>query len=120
MKSVLIVDDEPDLLELLAAILADAGYRAETAVNGELAIALARDAVPDAILLDYMLPGVDGAGVLAALRREPPLASIPVVVMSSLDPQLVARACTGYQAFLRKPFRIEDMLDAVRRVAGDP
>jgi CheY-like chemotaxis protein len=118
VKSILIVDDEPGLLDLLRGILEDAGYGTQTALDGALAIALARDVVPDAVLLDYMLPVVDGAGVLHALRQEPALASIPVVMMSSLDPKLVARTCSGYEAYLRKPFRIEDMLDTVRRVIG--
>jgi DNA-binding response OmpR family regulator len=120
MKSVLIVDDEPDLLGLLGEILADSGYAVLTALDGDVAVALARDEAPDGILLDFMLPGMDGAEVVEAVRKEAARPSVPVIMMSSLDESLVQRTGAAYDAFLRKPFRVEDMLEVVRRVFGLP
>lgn len=117
MKTILIVDDEPGLVEVLTEILAEAGYDVLSALDGEVAVALACDEMPDGLLLDLMLPGRDGAEVIEAVRRSsarPP----PVIMMSSLDESAVKRVCSRYEAFLRKPFRIEDMLAAVRRVIG--
>ena len=120
MKSVLIVDDELGLLELLGEILRDAGYSVLTALDAGVAVAFARDERPDGMLLDFMLPGFDGADAIDCVGGASPLHGVPVIMMSSLEESLVKRTCGSYDAFLRKPFRIEDVLDTVRRVVGAP
>ena len=86
--TVMIVDDQPDALRLFWRVLASAeqDYRVVTATDGEEALALAREAHPDVILLDLVMPGMDGFQVLAERHRDEALRDIPVVAVSALDP----------------------------------
>ena len=77
MKNILIVEDEPDIQELLCAYLRDAGYETVTAGDGAAALSLFRSKSFDLILLDIMLPKIDGFGVCEAIRRQPPAVSGP-------------------------------------------
>ena len=116
MRTVLVIDDEFGVAELLRFALEDEGYRVVTAVNGRQGVQrLAETPRPDVVLLDYMMPVLDGAGVLRAMQADESLARIPVVVMSSLDEATVREACRDFTAFLRKPFRIEAVVEAVAR-----
>ena len=81
---ILVVDDEPDALEVLGFKLREAGYTPIFAKDGTRALAIARDERPDLIVLDLMLPEVDGLEVCKILRRDPSTASIPVVAASSM------------------------------------
>jgi CheY-like chemotaxis protein len=105
MQTVLVVDDEFGVAEVLQSILEDEGYRVVTAINGKQALARLGEVTPDLIMLDYMMPIMDGSQTLAAIRKEPTFANIPVVMMSSLDAAAVRESCTDYSSFLRKPFR---------------
>ena len=94
---VLVVDDDADTRRIAAAILRDAGVQVRVAADGKRALAAMRRAVPDVIVLDLMMPVLDGFGVLDVMRTDPALALVPVVVMTakSLTPaerQLLARA----------------------------
>jgi len=84
----MVVDDELDALRLFWRMLASAGrqYQIITATDGEEALALAREARPDVILLDLVMPGMDGFQVLAERHRDQALRDIPVVAVSALDP----------------------------------
>lgn len=86
--TVMIVDDERDALRLFWRVLASAeqGYKVVTATDGEQALALAREARPDVILLDLVMPGMDGFQVLAERHRDQALRDIPIVAVSALDP----------------------------------
>lgn len=79
----LVVDDEPEIAELFRYHLARAGYRVTTAGNGWQAIQVAREDRPDLVLLDLMLPDLDGFGVCEILRREASTAVIPIVIISA-------------------------------------
>ena len=118
MATVLVVDDEFGLAEVLETLLTDEGYRVLTAINGRQALARLAEVRPDAVLLDYMMPVLDGAGVMRAILADPALAALPVVVMSSLPEDAIAERFTGHAAFLRKPFRIGDVLSALTGVLG--
>jgi len=80
---ILIADDEPIQRKLMARLLADAGYAVETAVDGEDALARARHDPPDAIVSDVLMPKLDGYGLCRAVRQDPRLATLPVVLASS-------------------------------------
>ena len=110
MATVLVVDDEFGIAELFDAILSDEGHRVLTATNGRHGLeVLARDR-PDLMFLDYMMPVMDGAAVLLAMAADPALPAVPVVMMSSMTEATVAERCSGYVAFLRKPFKITQVL----------
>jgi DNA-binding response OmpR family regulator len=120
MKTIVIVDDEFGLADVLTATLSDIGFGVFSATNGKQGLEVMAEHPPDLVILDYMMPLLDGAGVLKAMRADPQLAAVPVIMISAV-PESVARArCQGYAAFLRKPFDFETLLSAVQRVTAGP
>jgi CheY-like chemotaxis protein len=88
VETVLLVDDEPEVLQLFARILstADHRYRVLRARDGQRALELLRERRPDVMVLDLIMPDLDGFQVLEAKGRDPSIRSIPVIVLSSRDP----------------------------------
>jgi len=120
MKTIVIVDDEFGLADVLAATLSDIGFRVLVASNGKQGLETMAEHQPDLVLLDYMMPLLDGAGVLKAMRADPKLAPVPVIMMSAAPESVVRARCHGYTAFLRKPFDFEAILSAVQRMTAGP
>jgi CheY-like chemotaxis protein len=117
---ILIIDDEFSLAEVVEAILSDAGHEVVTASNGLQGLERAKEKRPDLVLLDFMMPIMGGPSTIKALREEPRLRDIPVIVMSSLPESTVSRSAMGeYVAFLRKPFKMRDVLDVVSGALSD-
>jgi two-component system chemotaxis response regulator CheY len=115
---VLVVDDEPLLRELVADALRDAAFDVRSAANGLQAFDLLRTWVPRAIVLDLMMPQLDGIGFCERLRRNPRLASIPVLLLTAAYlPQLAAQRVRA-QAVLAKPFEVDDLIDMVSKLAA--
>jgi CheY-like chemotaxis protein len=115
MKTVVIVDDEFGLADVLAATLSDTGLSVFTATNGVQGLQVMAQHPPDLVILDYMMPLLDGVGVLKAMRADPKLAAVPVIMISAMPESVVSARCSGYVAFLRKPFDFEALLSAVER-----
>lgn len=113
---VLIVDDERSIAELLAELLEGAGYEVFVASNGRAALAIARRELPALVLTDLMMPGVDGREFVRRMRSSPITHDIPVVVMSSIRPNL--EMLENVQ-FLPKPFDLDDVLDLVITYVGE-
>jgi len=105
-KRILVVDDDADLVEMLCFNLKKAGYAVGTAGNGVEALRKARSLSPDLILLDLMLPELDGFAVCEILRRNAATASIPVIMLTALSSELarVAGLGTGADDYMTKPF----------------
>lgn len=116
MATVLVVDDEFGVAEVLQAILEDEGHRVVTAIHGRAALERMAEERPHLILSDYMMPVMDGAALLAAVAGHPRLSGIPVVLMSSLPEPSIAAHAPGYAAFVRKPFRVDEVLAVVERL----
>ena len=113
-RRVLVVDDDPDIREVVALVLEDEGFGVETAVNGAEALEKVRENPPSGILLDMMMPVMDGAAFLRAWRSETPSSRVPVVVMSAN--QKAADALTlGAADFISQPFDVDDLLRLVDR-----
>jgi CheY-like chemotaxis protein len=120
VKTVLVVDDEPVLRILMREILQDEGYAVIDAVDGRsmLELLLMQGVNPDLVLMDVMMPGVDGREAYQALRSRTDLPNLPVVIMSAavqpckLDPSITA--------FLRKPFELTELVDLVTQLIGPP
>jgi CheY-like chemotaxis protein len=111
---ILVVDDEYSIAEVLETALADAGHEVVTAMNGRQGLERIRERRPDLVLLDFMMPVMDGPAVLKALREDPAQRDLPAIVMSSLPESVVAAAAKGaYTAFLRKPFRLAAVVQVV-------
>lgn len=119
MAFVLIVEDEISIAKLLEDVLTDEGHRVALAGNGRRALdqLVAMD-VPDVIVSDFMMPVMDGASFVKALQEDDRLRDVPVVLMSSLGEDTVAARAQGYAAFLRKPFRIVDVIRLVEELAA--
>lgn len=118
MALVLVVDDEVGILRLLEDVLTDEGHTVVVAVNGRQALDRAAEKRPDLVLTDFMMPVMDGAGLINALAAEPVLADVPVFVMSSLPEAAVAERCPNYAAFVRKPFKIFAVIDLVADIVA--
>lgn len=119
-RSILIVDDDADVRECIGDALEAEGYRVTGASNGREALRLLKDGnvQPDIILLDIMMPEMDGWAFRAEQRKDPGIASIPVVVFTAYgSPKDVAQQLQA-TGFLRKPVRLEELLSAVDRVCS--
>lgn len=116
MQTILVIDDELGATEVLVAALEDEGYRVLCAGNGRHGLDCLQAASVDLVILDYMMPLMDGAAMGQAMKADPALADIPIIMMSAVsEPQLRVNFA-GYTAFLRKPFRATALLELVRKV----
>jgi len=117
---VLCADDDRDILALLALRLERAGYRVAQAVDGEQALALARELHPDVLVLDVMMPRMSGTDVLAALRADEGTAHLRVVLLSARAQEAdVERGLeAGADAYLAKPFQAPELIEIVGRLAA--
>jgi CheY-like chemotaxis protein len=116
MQTVLIVDDEFGVAEVLQSILEDEGYRVVTAINGKQGMVRLAEVAPDLVMLDYMMPIMDGTKTLQAIRQQEGGADLPVIMMSSLDEATVRDTTTLYTQFLRKPFRAAHVVALVAKL----
>ncbi len=110
---VLVVDDEPMVRDTLGQFLAEEGYVVDTAIDGADALERVRSARPDAILLDLMMPGMNGRQFLQELRDDPTYANVPVLIMTAVHGLEVNLASIGASQVVDKPFQIEDLLNKV-------
>jgi CheY-like chemotaxis protein len=118
---ILVVDDEYSITEVLEAALIDAGHEMISAMNGQQALERLHQRRPDLILLDLMMPIMDGAAMLDAMRKDPAGRDIPVIIMSSLaEAAIPGLVKAPYRAFLRKPFKLRALIDAVNRALELP
>jgi CheY-like chemotaxis protein len=118
MVTILIVEDEWAIADTLGSILADAGYRVLTAPNGRAALDRLAESRPDLVISDFMMPIMNGAGLLAAIRGDPAWRDIPVVMMSSLPESRLAAEAPGYVAYVGKPFLSTTLIATIERVLG--
>lgn len=119
-KTVLIVDDESGIVEVLELILADAGYRVLSALNGQEALTRMEQITPDAVIMDFMMPIMDGAELLQRMISHDGFKSIPVIMTSAMPEESVKQRCSGYRVFLRKPFKSDKLLDALQQLLSHP
>lgn len=113
--TILLVDDSPINLELLKETLDGMGYRLLEAIDGITALAIAREEVPDLILLDILMPGMDGFAVCKQLREDPLTDEIPIIFLSALDElkDRVRGLEEGAVDYISKPFRLEEVVARV-------
>ena len=109
---VLVVDDEPMVRETLGQVLSDEGYVVDLAVDGETALERVHATRPDAILLDLMMPGMNGRQFLQALRDETAYANVPVMIMTAVH-GLEISATLGASDVVEKPFNVDELLNKV-------
>jgi GAF domain-containing protein/CheY-like chemotaxis protein/anti-sigma regulatory factor (Ser/Thr protein kinase) len=111
--TVLVIDDEAAIRDLMQRFLAKEGFRVAAAAGGEEGLRLARELRPDAITLDVMMPGLDGWAVLTALKADPALADIPVIMLTIVDDKNLGYAL-GAADYLTKPIERDRLLAVLR------
>ncbi|HXG70697.1 MAG TPA: GAF domain-containing protein [Gemmatimonadaceae bacterium] len=116
---ILVIDDDPAARELVQRHLARAGYRTHGAAGGASGLQLARDLKPAAITLDVLMPEMDGWQVLSALKADPAVAGIPVIMSTVLDEKPLSLAL-GASDYVTKPVDRERLVSVMRRFAGSP
>ena len=116
----MVVDDQPANLRAVSTLLVRSGYQVVTAGTGEEALRLAVEHVPDLLLLDMMMPGMDGFALLAQIKQHPPLLRLPVVFLTAAhDRELLLRAFdAGAVDYVTKPFMPEELLARVNAHVG--
>ncbi len=117
---VLLVDDEPDLVQLVALRLQSAGYRVEVAYDGEEALQQVKKSKPDLVILDLMLPKLDGYKVCRFLKFDERTRGIPVLIFTAraqAEDMTLAMEC-GADAYLTKPFEAKALLQKVAELLG--
>jgi two-component system, chemotaxis family, chemotaxis protein CheY len=116
MLRILVVDDEPDVVELLAEILAIGGFEPIPVLSGEAALAVYRAERPDAVLLDLLMPTMDGLGTLAAIRRIDPEARVAMLTGMGTQAAVTDALAAGARDFVLKPFDVAHVVSVVERL----
>ena len=118
VSTVLVVDDDATLRALLRDVLESAGHEVQTACDGFAALRAVQSARPDCVLLDVMMPGLDGHEVLSRLRQLDRRGSLPVVMLTAADDDTNARRAWGggVDYLLGKPFDVDELLACVERL----
>ena len=116
MKRILVVEDEPRVLKVLEKRLQLAGYEVISAMDGIAGLELAKSGKPDLVVLDLMLPGMDGREICWAIRHDPERSQLPILMLTVLaqDSDVYRGMVVGANAYLTKPFDSEVLL---RRIA---
>jgi len=115
---ILVIDDEADVLKLIEYNLKDAGYKTLTALDGESGLQMARDHKPDLIILDLMLPGMDGKDVCKELKKDKETEAIPIVMLTARTTELdrVVGLELGADDYITKPFSPREMVLRVKNI----
>jgi len=118
MTKILIAEDEPDILDLVAFTLRFAGYEVVTCPNGEEAVGLANKELPDLILLDVRMPRLTGYDACKKIKENPQLKDIPVVFLSAKgqESEIQSGMEAGAEEYLLKPFAPDQLTDRVRSI----
>ena len=118
MKTILIVDDEPDIADVVTSTLQDEGYRVLAASNGLEGLKRLKEASPDVLICDVMMPFMDGATMCERVRDDPKHRNLLIIIASVMDEQTVTSQFARYDGFLRKPYRLGALLKLVGNLAG--
>ena len=119
-RTVLIIEDEKLIIVSTQMVLEAAGFRVESATNGEDGIAKAKSLTPDLILLDIMMPGIDGWETLTRLKRDQETAGIPVIIFTAREHARGHQksAEMGAADYFRKPFEPDELIELVEKHCG--
>ena len=117
-KRILVIDDDRQVSLALSVRLKAAGYEVDVAGDGESGLEKLSAVVPDIVLLDMRMPGIDGVEVMRRMKQDPQLADIPVIFVSANAQETAKRAALGAggKIFLEKPFESRALLEAIQCV----
>ncbi|MEM7116370.1 MAG: response regulator [Chloroflexota bacterium] len=116
--TILVVDDEPLLRRLLRSMLERSGFDVDEAKDGRDALSKIRDKVPDLMIVDYMMPEMDGPDICRAVRKQHHTAHVPVIMLSARSDERMAQSCleAGANLCLQKPTGFKELVGNVRRL----
>jgi CheY-like chemotaxis protein len=119
-RTVLIIEDEKLIIVSTQMVLEAAGFRVESAVNGEEGIQKAKSMRPDLVLLDIMMPGIDGWETLTRLKRDPETSGIPVIIFTAREHARGHQKSSemGAADYFRTPFEPDELIELVEKHAG--
>jgi phosphate regulon transcriptional regulator PhoB len=115
---ILMVDDEKDIVDLVAYNLEKEGYETLQALDGEKALQLVRTKTPDLVVLDLMLPGIQGLEVCKRIRKDPETASIPIIMLTAKGAEIdkIVGLEVGADDYITKPFSVKELLARIKAV----
>ena len=122
MATVLVVEDNPANLKLVLLLLGKAGHAVLTATDAESGVAVARAALPDLVLMDLQLPGMDGLAATALLKSDPLTSGIPIIALTAMamkDDQAKS-AAAGCDAYIAKPLRYRELYAQIDGLLPQP
>ncbi len=119
-KTIMVVDDNPDIVTIVKTILEVKGYTVQSAFSGQEVLSLLKEQKPDLILLDIMMPQMDGLEALTRLKENPETASIPVILLTAKVQyeDVLGGYKTGADYYITKPFTKNQLLNGINLVLG--
>ncbi len=117
-KRILVVDDEPDVVKTLSKAIRRQGFDVVSATDGEQALERVKDSHPALVILDIIMPKLDGIEVLQRIKGDPQTASLPVIMLTARagDEDMLKGYKYGANYYISKPFRIAEVLDGIKMV----
>jgi two-component system alkaline phosphatase synthesis response regulator PhoP len=118
MSKILIVDDEKDIVELVSYNLEKEGFKTVKAYDGEAALGLVRSGKPDLMILDLMLPKMNGLDVCKAIRRNPEMANLPIIMLTAKGDEIdkIIGLEIGADDYVTKPFSVKELIARIRTI----
>jgi DNA-binding response OmpR family regulator len=117
-KKVLVIDDEPEMLSLVKYTLEQAGFEVHTCDNGRTAWDEIIKVKPDVLVLDVMLPGIDGYSLQLKISQDPSTKNLPIVILTALEPsKTLFQKFPQVAGFMTKPFKTDELLQTVKSAA---
>ena len=114
-NKILVVDDDPEISSLLQYTLESLGHQVKVCDNGREALDILHSYKPELLVLDVMLPGIDGYSLTAQIAEDAQLNKVPIIVLSALEPsRTMFQRFSQVAGFLTKPFNTDDLMDAVK------
>ena len=121
MAKILVVEDEPEIRILVKTILEKAGYSVVEAEDGEAALRLVNEEEPDLVLLDVMIPGIEGWEVCRRIRENEATRRLPIIMVTvrTTDEDIQRSVECGANAHINKPFDQRELLDTIKKLLGE-
>jgi CheY-like chemotaxis protein len=123
IRKIVCIEDKKDMIELITLILKTKGFEVLGAMNGPEGLALIPSAKPDLVLLDIMMPGMNGWQVYQAMKADDYMRTIPVIVVTAMTQSIdetLARYIAKVDDYVPKPFSPNELTDSIHKVLGDP
>lgn len=119
MAKIMVVDDDPEISSLVQYTLESMGHKIKVCENGRDVLDTMHTFKPELLVLDVMLPGIDGFSLATQITEDEELKEIPIIILSALEPsRTMFQSITQVTAFLSKPFNTDDFLEAVKTALG--